>query len=385
MSLHTADVWVGSCRVATLRTLPNGSTEFAYTSDTITKGGPQVAFSLPVTAHPVITPNGALPTFFSNLLPEGRRLSSLKRNAKVSLDDELGLLLEVGSATIGDVSVVAHGSTPLPHEAQLNLDEELDFSTVLTSAGITDPAAIPGIQDKASARTIATPVAGDFILKVSPPEYPKLVENEAACFNIARTLRRQIPASTTRVIYDRHGRSGLLVTRFDRPTPLHVEDAAQLLNLPPAMKYAPTMESVASAVAGVCASPALALHRVAYMTALAWLTGNGDMHAKNVSVAASPRGFEVAPLYDIPCTVAYGDSFMALSVAGVKDNLSAQKFQEFMNTIGLPARASETIIKRSLRATADAAERIIAAIQADSRQARDIRRVLSRRRRLWED
>lgn len=117
------------------------------------------------------------PPFFTNLLPEGRRLSTLKRTVKASLDDELALLLAVGSDTIGDVSVLPHGQTPSPTTAAIDLDGELDFSGALARAGIADPIAVPGVQDKASARTIAAPVRGqscDYILKVSPPEYPKL-------------------------------------------------------------------------------------------------------------------------------------------------------------------------------------------------------------------
>lgn len=388
MPLREADVWVAGKLVAHIKTRSDGANVFTYTQDTIEAGGPAVAFSLPVSAAPVITPHGALPTFFSNLLPEGRRLSSLKRKAKVSLDDELGLLLEVGSDTIGDVQIVSAGTAPTRANAQIDLNETLDFSSVLASAGIVDPTALPGIQDKASARTIATPISSsknrDFILKVSPPEFPRLVENEAACLNIARRLGRKLPVAQAKVLHDIHGRSGLLVTRFDRPLPQHVEDAAQLLQLPPALKYSPTMEEVAHAVSTVCASPKVAATRVALITALAWLTGNGDLHAKNISVIKGPRGFEVAPLYDVPSTLAYGDPTMALSVAGAKDNLSAKKFRTFMQEVGISTRAGDDIIRSALSVTSDAIEQICAATEATGRVKRDVERVLQRRRRLFE-
>ena len=387
MTIHAADVWVGTKHVATLRTLNDGSTSFAYTERALHQGGPAVASTLPVTSTPVLSPGGALPAFFSNLLPEGRRLSTLKRKAKASLDDELGLLLSVGNNTIGDVAVVPQGTTPRDGAVQITLNQSTDFSEVLSSAGVLDPAALPGMQDKASARTIAVPaVAGgtEYILKVSPPEYPLLVENEAACFAIAHGLRRQLPASTVRVLHDVHGRSGLLVTRFDRQghTRWHVEDAAQLLNLPPAMKYSPTLESVAEAVSRLAASPPLALQKIAYMTALAWLTGNGDMHAKNISVIDRGRGIEVAPLYDIPSTVPYGDHGLALSVAGSKDNLSAKKFLSFVQDIGLPQKVGLTIIRNALKATERAADRLTA-LDFDPRRTRDLTRALAWRRRLW--
>lgn len=46
------------------------------------------------------------------------------------------------------------------------------------------------------------------------------------------------------------------------------------------------------------------------------MTGNGDLHAKNVFILeALHAGFVVAPVYDIPCTLLYGDDTMALPVA----------------------------------------------------------------------
>lgn len=148
------------------------------------------------------------------------------------------------------------------------------------------------------------------------------------------------------------------------------------------MKYSPTLESVAEAVSRLAASPPLALQKIAYMTALAWLTGNGDMHAKNISVIDRGRGIEVAPLYDIPSTVPYGDHGLALSVAGSKDNLSAKKFLSFVQDIGLPQKVGLTIIRNALKATERAADRLTA-LGFDPRRTRDLTRALAWRRRLW--
>jgi len=59
-----------------------------------------------MSAEPVVRPGGALPAYFAGLLPEGRRLSALRRAVKTSADDELSLLLAVGADAIGDVQVV---------------------------------------------------------------------------------------------------------------------------------------------------------------------------------------------------------------------------------------------------------------------------------------
>ena len=377
-----ADVYVGSDLVGHFSKRDDGLVEFAYLISAVKP----VASTLPVAGGPYVAAGGALPPFFTNLLPEGRRLSTLKRTVKASLDDELALLLAVGSDTIGDVSVLPHGQTPSPTTAAIDLDGELDFSGALARAGIADPIAVPGVQDKASARTIAAPVRGqsrDYILKVSPPECPKLVENEKACFDIAKSAG--YPLAEAQLLYDVHQRPGLLITRFDREgdTRLHVEDAAQIMGLYPSGKYDPPMEDVAQALMSVSSSPVLTARSVAFQTAFAWLTGNGDLHAKNISMIWRGATVEVAPIYDIPSTLPYGDSSMALSVQGRKDNISGRIFRDFCGEIGLPERATERIMATALRVTEGAAERIVSATDFDPRRARDLRRVLAKRRDLW--
>ena len=377
-----ADVYKAGVLAGYFSKQPGGVTEFHYVAD----APGAVATSLPIQGSPYTTFGGAIPPFFTNLLPEGRRLSSLKHTVKASLDDELALLLAVGSNTVGDVVVVPHGQQPQPTSAAIDLDGELDFSQALTTAGITDPIAVPGVQDKASARTIAAPVRGagtEYILKVSPPEYPQLVENEAACFSIARTAG--FPLAQVQLLTDASSRPGLLISRFDRVgvERLHVEDGAQIMGLYPSEKYNPAMEEVVQALMAVSSSPLLTARNLAFQVALAWLTGNGDLHAKNMSLIWRGGMAEVSPIYDIPSTLPYGGTTMALSIQGRKDNISGKVFRAFCAEIGLNARATDSVMRLALVATEDAAEQIIAATDFDARRARDLRRVLSHRRQLW--
>lgn len=75
---------------------------------------------------------GALPSFFSGLLPEGHRLTVLKDATKTSLSDELTLLMAVGSDTLGNVRVVPAGSAveQTPVVAEFSSTAELDFSVL---------------------------------------------------------------------------------------------------------------------------------------------------------------------------------------------------------------------------------------------------------------
>lgn len=75
-----ADVYKADVLVGYFSQHPGGVTEFDYKDDAT---GP-VATSLPLISAPYVTFGGAIPPFFTNLLPEGRRLSNLKRTVKPS-------------------------------------------------------------------------------------------------------------------------------------------------------------------------------------------------------------------------------------------------------------------------------------------------------------
>ena len=58
------------------------------------------------------------------------------------------------------------------------------------------------------------------------------------------------------------------------------------------------------------------------MRAYSYLIGNGDLHARNVSLLVQPNGrIVLAPAYDLLSTVPYGDRRLALKVEGRDDNV----------------------------------------------------------------
>ena len=134
---------------------------------------------------------------------------------------------------------------------------------------------------------------------------------------------------------------------------------------------------------GVVAAPLVAARGLAQQLAFAWLSDNGDLHAKNVSVMDSGRGFELAPVYDIPSTVPYGDTSLALPVRDSMSGLSYKKFLAFAEGIGLPEQVVRKVADEALAATEDLAERLIRDCDFDPRRARDLRRVLRARRAHW--
>ena len=341
-----------------------GEVEFDYDSEYLAANLPAVATTLPPTLTPLVVRGGGVPPYFAGLLPEGRRLTALRRAVKTSADDELSLLLAVGGDPVGDVQVVPVGVRPEVDQPLITVERDFSevlFSDMLADAGIIDPTALAGVQDKASARMMSVPVglgSGRFILKVDPPEYPHVVENEAYFIGVAS--RGGIPTVTARVVHDRTGRPGLLVARFDRvagddgkAVSLPVEDGTQVLGLYPADKYRVTTEELLGGLARRCAARPVAVRDIFRQVAYAWLTGNGDVHAKNLSILQAEPGGEwrLAPAYDLPSTLPYRDHTMALSIGGRRDGLSRKSLLAFGREMGLPERAAERTLRDVLEAT----------------------------------
>ncbi len=336
--------------------------EFAYTDDWVAAGGRAVATTLPVTTSPVLSVGGAVPAFFAGLLPEGRRLTALRRSVKTSADDELSLLLAVGSDPVGDVQVVPEGVPPERASARLETSDfgQVSFAELLATYDVDiDRVAIAGVQDKFSLAMLSVPVIGggsSYFLKLDPPEYPHLVADEA--FFLARSARSRIVTAQARVVTDRDGREGLVVTRFDRShrdgrvTAYAVEDGCQVLGLHPEAKYRLSTEEVLGALVRVCAAPRPAALEFLRQVVFAYLTGNGDAHAKNFSVLADDAGrWRPAPAYDLPSSYPYGDATMALRVDGDRDgNLTGRRFVALGSALGLPERAARRALTETTAA-----------------------------------
>lgn len=366
-SVEVADVYKAGRLAAQLRRVPGGIV-CAYLPD---YDGPPIATSLAVAGDEVHTGGGALPAYFTGLLPEGRRLSALRRAVKTSVDDELSLLLAIGRDLVGDVQVVPAGERPVPAEPLMEVVdawERVSFRRLVEGADLVDRVGLAGVQPKAStAAMISGPVArgsSRYILKLNPPEYPDVVENEHFFLGVARAAGH--PVVETELVNDREGLTGLLVTRFDRvvgadgeQSSRAVEDGCQLLGRWPADKYRVTIEEVVAAMGRVCASPALAARDVMRQVCMAWLTGNGDLHAKNLSIVATSTGeWRVAPAHDVPSTLFYGDRSLALRVGGRTRGLSRRIVLEAAAAWGLAPKAAVRVVDECLTATNELAGQV---------------------------
>ncbi|UYM04675.1 type II toxin-antitoxin system HipA family toxin [Solicola gregarius] len=354
--VQRADVYKAGRLAAHLERV-SGGVEFRYDDDWLAGGGPPVATSLPPTRDPTLTASGAVPAFFAGLLPEGRRLSALRRSVKTSADDELSLVLAVGTDVIGDVQVVPEGVAPQRAGGRVRVDDftEIRFRTLLEGLDIdVDRTGLPGVQDKASLTMLNVPVStagSSYLLKLSPPEYPYVVENEH--FFLAAARGSGLTVADADVVHDADGEPGLVVRRFDRvrmddgePRALAVEDGCQVLGLHPEAKYRISTERVFTRLCSLCEAPIPAARTLLSQLAFAYVSGNGDAHAKNFSILQDIRGrWMPSPAYDMPTTLPYGDTTLALSIAGKRDgNVSAKRFVALGVELGLPERAARRVV-----------------------------------------
>lgn len=349
------DVFRDAERVATLERTPQGC-RFQYLTGY--QGGP-IAFHLPVGA-PLERTGDNLPPFFANLLPEGARLLALVGRAQTSMSDMFSLLIEAGPDSVGDVYAIPAGSAATTSKSLAtprNL-KTLDFNLLHESAlEGTGDAAIPGVQDKVSISdsTIALPLSTSgsvAILKLSPPAYPNLVENEAFFLAVAKDCGFRTP--DFRVVTDIRSRTGLLVRRFDRvktPAGIHrirQEDGCQLCDAYPADKGRIPMRAICESLEKFSSAGIPEIMEFVKRYAFAYLMGNADLHAKNISVGAAGNLVRQTPMYDIVCTALYPRLLprMTLQMDGKDDRFKIADFLHFAARFGVRAEPLEKELRR---------------------------------------
>jgi len=368
-----ADVYKTAVLAATLERFDD-RVEFRYLEG---YDGEPVASTLPLSPEPVVAPARQLPAFFTGLLPEGRRLTALRRTLKVSADDELSQLLAVGGDTIGDIQIVPHGvaperPAPLVEErpwVEADLDALFERSVAVTPDAPFDRVAIPGVQPKVSGRVSGKMISfpqrtatGFVIVKLDAPEYPHVTANEHQMLTAAQ-VSGEFAVPHHEIVVDGAGSSGLVVERFDRVmtdsgvVALPVEDGCQALGRYPADKYDLDTIDVIAGLANRCSAPQVARLQLLQRFVLSYLACDGDLHARNLAIYRGRDDlWRPTPVYDLVSTCPYGDMTLAAPFGGnhnVRD-LGRRRFLESVEPLGLPAKAVEAMLHRTVEPVAAA-------------------------------
>ncbi|MEO7163504.1 MAG: HipA domain-containing protein [Bdellovibrionia bacterium] len=402
----STEVYRGEQKIGTIIRTKSGSIfeyDFNYLS-TLTpdekEEGKGAAFHLPYSRSKFETSGVNLHPYFAGLLPEGLRLKALVKKVKTSEDDLLSLLIASGSDCVGDLYVLPKGAPSPPTPVAIVDIGKVDqvifadlFRQSVSPEGRLDEINIPGVQDKVSGSMISFPIRGKkdrsaYILKMTPPDKPKIVQNEYFFLKMAESCGLNVNQAT--IVHDVKGEEGLLIRRFDRVydpkldkvLSIHQEDACQFLNRYPADKYLVSMKEIAEGIQHFCSAPILDIAKLLHLKAFSYLIANGDLHAKNISIGNfnNSNRIEISPAYDLLSTLPYGDQKMALKLDGRDDNLKRKNFINFGNKFGIKEAAVVNILDQLVNASSSWIERL-EEIGFDHKKTNHLRQVMLKRRR----
>jgi serine/threonine-protein kinase HipA len=324
-----------------------------------------LAYRLPKQEKPYQQSGVNLLPFFAGLLPEGLRLKSLVESLKTSQDDLFTLLSAIGQRCIGDVYAVTSAATGSKETTTVPDFNKVDFYDLFASSlkfGAAHYESFAGVQEKISASMISFPlkVAKQnkfYILKLNPEDRGALVQNEYQCLLLAD--RCGLKTNSARLVQDQNQTPALLVERFDqwldpqsdKMCMRHQEDACQFLDKFPADKYRLSMRDVADGMQELCTAPLIDTLRLIELYSFSYLIGNGDLHAKNISIHTDhvTGRVEITPAYDLICTYIHGDRNMALQLEGRDAKVKRRDFLKFAKHFNLNAAAVTTMLDRLLK------------------------------------
>lgn len=363
-------VWLYGDRIATIDR-HRGRPRLLYTEEALRRyelGTPLLSLSLPVGERRYT--QGVVRPFIDGLLPEGDSRKSIARDVGVRADDTYGLIRELGRDCAGAV-VVQPAEEPAPPTPTTITAEQLradDVSALVSNlrsaplgAGGRVRISLAGVQEKLLLTRMpdgawGRPVDGTpstHILKPEIAAYQKTVENEAFCMRLAQKLGLEVATVETTTIANR---KLIVVERFDRTvTPdgaverIHQEDFCQATGVPVDIKYeedgGPSLRRIAGILQSVAAVGSL--ERLLQAVTLNVLIGNGDAHAKNFSLLHQSSGaLTLTPLYDLMCTLHYGDNRLAMYIDTVRrtDRVTAERIANEAVSWGMTRERAMSIV-----------------------------------------
>ena len=331
-------VWLYGARVAVIGR-ERDRLRLTYSEEALTTyplGTPLLSLSLPVSSRRYT--HGVVRPFLDGLLPEGTSRRAIAYDLHVNASDTYGLIRLLGRDCAGAMVIQPSGdlapplastttAEPLSTEDINELVRNLKSAPLgvggrvrISLAGVQDKLVLTRMRDGNWGRPVdATP--STHILKPEIAAFPDTVQNEAFCMRVAKHLGLDVASVDTTQI---GGRTLLVVERYDRVIGadgtvrrIHQEDFCQATGVAPEQKYQEDGGPSLSRIAGILRDlgPPGSLERLLEAVTLNVLIGNGDAHGKNFSLLHADHGaLTLAPLYDLMCTLYYGDDRLAMYI-----------------------------------------------------------------------
>tara|TARA_B100000780_G_scaffold278926_1_gene254426 strand:- start:2070 stop:3281 length:1212 start_codon:yes stop_codon:yes gene_type:complete len=307
------------------------------------------------------------PPFFSNLLPEGPLREYLAKRGDIKPNQEFKLLRLLGEDLPGAVII-------RPSKSYSGDEIEIDTSEGRSDSQIPLRFSLAGVQLKFSGLieqkggiTIPTSgIGGNWIIKLPAADHDNVPENEFAMMHMAKEIGIPVPEiklvplneiSGLPSFGNLRGSNALAVKRFDRGedgSRTHIEDFAQVFDVPPDKKYeGVNFSNITQMIWTLCGEKGLQdfIKRLAFTI----LTGNGDMHLKNWSfIYKDGRTPELSPAYDMVSTVPYiPNDTLALKILRI-DTMALcdiKLFEHMAERAGVPKKLVTDAVKETSQKT----------------------------------
>lgn len=306
-----------------------------------------------------------LPTFFSNLLPEGSLREYLAKTAGISDKREFFLIKQLGVDLPGAVAIRSSNDNlqPVPQLKDTHSSESTSKAPLRFS--------LAGVQLKFSAIRNATGgltipaegMGGSWIVKLPSVTFDKVPENEFNMMRLAGQIGIQVPKTELVPLQNISGLpagigglkgNALAIQRFDRAadgSAVHIEDFAQIFRVYPENKYdKANYKNLAEVIFAESGLEDILefIRRLVFST----LIGNGDMHLKNGSLIYPDRKqAKLAPAYDLLSTIPYiNDAETALNLVKEKDmhGLSFARLSHFAAKARLPEKPVAQVARETI-------------------------------------
>jgi serine/threonine-protein kinase HipA len=313
---------------------------------------------------------GYLPSWFAGLLPEGALRQLVIAEMGAGKHDDFDVLARLGADLPGAVMIVPE--TDLPVSAgPLKLADMHGFRVPVPQGVVKF--SLAGVQLKFSGNLadgrLTIPARTEdthCILKVPTDRFPNLPEAEYAAMQVASlsgvntAVCNLIPVDHIDNLpgeFLEHGKSALVVERFDRSEPgkrIHIEDFAQIFGAVGDRKYTmANYESILKAIKRFSTDWHMDVMEGLRRLVVDVLIGNGDNHLKNWSfIFPAPDVIRLSPAYDIVPTVLYvAKETLALECAGTRafESVTFKRIARISNYLALDVDKVETELKTLVR------------------------------------
>jgi len=367
------DIGLNSRHIGVLRRYNGTTHEFIFAQDYIEDDHrPILSLSFKGRQGGLVPPartTQRLPSFFSNLLPEGHLRRYLAEQAKTKGHREFDLLAALGQDLPGAVTAQVFDSSPVDTPASASASAK-DDSEVLRYSLAGVQLKFSSILEARGGLTIpAHGVGGSWIVKMPSAQIQHIPENEFLMLRLARAIGLDVPENKLVDVKDVVGipegigefqGKALAVRRFDRTDEggrIHMEDFAQIFGKYAGDKYeGRSYANIARVLVEEVGDTGVAefLQRLAFTV----LIGNGDMHLKNWSVVYTDgRTPSLSPGYDFVSTIIYMpvDS-LGLSFGGSKDinEITLNQLRRFSETSDVPTSVVITNVVQATEKTVSA-------------------------------